>query len=283
VFHAAAYKHVPMMELNCWQAVTNNIFGTYNVALVAREHHTDDFIMISTDKAVNPTNIMGATKRVAELIILALQQQHTRFTAVRFGNVLGSNGSVLPLFHQQIANGGPVTVTHPEVTRYFMTIPEAAQLVLQASAMGRGGEIFVLDMGRPVRIIDLAKSAIRLSGMAPGRDIQIVFTGLRPGEKLIEELNLAAEGLKPTAHDKIRVLDGGRTDFAKVQRWLDQLSNLVESRNVHGLLMQLCSIVPQYRPSAEIVAFADVDRYDYSKRYSRERTTLSTTLPTAVA
>lgn len=284
VFHAAAYKHVPMMELNCWQAVSNNIFGTYNVALVAREHQTDDFIMISTDKAVNPTNIMGVTKRVAELIILALQQQqHTRFTAVRFGNVLGSNGSVLPLFRQQIANGGPVTVTHPDVMRYFMTIPEAAQLVLQASAMGRGGEIFVLDMGRPVRITDLAKSAIRLWGMVPGNDIRLVFTGLRPGEKLVEELNLAAEGLKPTAHEKICVLDGGRTDFAKVQRWLDRLSDLVESRNLHGLLMELCAIVPQYHPSAEVLALADVDRYDYSRRYSRDRLTLSTTLPAAVA
>ena len=284
VFHAAAYKHVPMMELNCWQAVSNNIFGTYNVALVAREHQTDDFIMISTDKAVNPTNIMGVTKRVAELIVLALQQQqHTRFTAVRFGNVLGSNGSVLPLFHQQIANGGPVTVTHPDVMRYFMTIPEAAQLVLQASTMGHGGEIFVLDMGRPVRIVDLAKSAIRWWGKVPGKEIQIVFSGLRPGEKLVEELNLAAEGLKPTAHEKIRVLDGGRPDFVKVQRWLDRLSALVESRDLHGLLTELRTIVPQYRPSAEVVTLADVDRYDYSRRYSRDRITLSTTAPTAAA
>ncbi len=283
VFHAAAYKHVPMMELNCWQAVTNNIFGTYNVALVAREHQADDFIMISTDKAVNPTNIMGATKRVAELIILALQQQHTRFTVVRFGNVLGSNGSVLPLFHQQIASGGPVTVTHPEVMRYFMTIPEAVQLVLQASTMGHGGEIFVLDMGRPVRIVELAKSAIRLSGMVPGNDIQIVFTGLRPGEKLFEELNLAAEGLKPTAHEHIRVLDGGRTDFAKVQRWLDELSDLVESRNLHGLLIALSAFVPQYHPSPEVLVLADVDRYDYSRKYSRDRTTLASSETPVVA
>jgi len=275
VFHAAAYKHVPMMELNCWQAVTNNIFGTYNVALVSLEHHADDFILISTDKAVNPTNIMGVTKRIAELLVLSLQQQHTRFTAVRFGNVLGSNGSVLPLFQQQIASGGPVTVTHPEVVRYFMTIPEAAQLVLQASSMGRGGEIFVLDMGRPVRILDLAQSAIRLWGLVPGSDIQIMFTGLRPGEKLFEELNLAAEGLKPTAHQKIRVLDGGRTDFAQVRQWLDELNALVESRNLHGLIAKLTTIVPQYRPSAEVRALADVDRYDYSWKYLQERAVLS--------
>jgi len=283
VFHAAAYKHVPMMELNCWQAVTNNIFGTYNVALVALEHHADDFIMISTDKAVNPTNIMGVTKRVAELIILALQQQHTRFTAVRFGNVLGSNGSVLPLFQQQIASGGPVTVTHPDVVRYFMTIPEAAQLVLQASSMGHGGEIFVLDMGRPMRILDLAQSAIRLCGLVPSIDIQIAFTGLRPGEKLFEELNLAAEGLRPTAHEKIRVLDGGRINFAQVQHWLDELNRLVESRNLHGLITQLTAIVPEYRPSPAVCALADVDRYDYSQKYRRERTALSPTTATVAA
>jgi FlaA1/EpsC-like NDP-sugar epimerase len=279
IFHAAAYKHVPLMELNCWQAVTNNIFGTYNVAMVAREHQADDFVLISTDKAVNPTNIMGVTKRVAELIILAQQQQPTRFTAVRFGNVLGSNGSVLPLFQQQIATGGPLSVTHPDVTRYFMTIPEAVQLVLQASAMGRGGEIFVLDMGRPVRIVDLARSTIRLSGLVPEREIQIVFTGLRPGEKLFEELNLADEGLKPTTHEKIRMLDGGKTDFAQVQRWLDELSSLVESRNLHALIIQLAAIVPQYKPSNHVLAISDVDRFDYSRKYLHERTTLAPAAP----
>ena len=279
IFHAAAYKHVPLMELNCWQAVTNNIFGTYNVAMVAREHQADDFVLISTDKAVNPTNIMGVTKRVAELIILAQQQQPTRFTAVRFGNVLGSNGSVLPLFQQQIATGGPLSVTHPDVTRYFMTIPEAVQLVLQASAMGRGGEIFVLDMGRPVRIVDLARSTIRLSGLVPDREIQIVFTGLRPGEKLFEELNLADEGLKPTTHEKIRMLDGGKTDFAQVQRWLDELSSLVESRNLHALIIQLAAIVPQYKPSNHVLAISDVDRFDYSRKYLHERTTLAPAAP----
>jgi len=284
VFHAAAYKHVPMMETNCWQAITNNIFGTYNVALVAREYEADDFVMISTDKAVNPTNIMGVSKRVAELIILALQHQHTRFTAVRFGNVLGSNGSVLPLFEHQIATGGPVTVTHPEVTRFFMTIPEAVQLVLQASAIGHGGDIFILDMGRPVRILDLAQNAIRLSGRIPQRDVQIVFTGMRPGEKLHEELNLDGEGVRPTPYDKIRVLDGGQTDLTQLKHWLDDLTELVEARNLHGLVTLLNNIVPQYKPSAEMLAISEVDRYDYSRKYLRERTNLGATNPeTAVA
>ena len=181
IFHAAAYKHVPMMEKNCFQAIVNNVFGTYNVALVARQYGVPDFLMISSDKAVNPTNVMGVTKRVAELVILALQEQQTRFVSVRFGNVLGSAGSVLPLFEQQLARGGPLTVTHPEARRYFMTIPEAVQLVLQASTMGKGGEIFVLDMGSPVLIADLAKNLIRLSGLDPDTDVAIAYTGLRPG------------------------------------------------------------------------------------------------------
>jgi FlaA1/EpsC-like NDP-sugar epimerase len=271
VFHAAAYKHVPMMERNCFQAVTNNIFGTYNVALVAKQYQAGDFVMISSDKAVNPTNIMGVTKRVAELIILSLQnQQRTRFIAVRFGNVLGSNGSVLPIFQQQIAEGGPITVTHAEATRYFMTIPEAVQLVLQAATMGRGGEIFVLDMGEPVRILDLAKDLVRLSGMEVDQDINIVFTGLRPGEKLFEELRLEGEGIKPTTHEKIRVLDGGVSNFGQVLASLDDLSTLLAANNVHGLVTKLKSIVPEYVPSEEILSLCEIDRHDMAFLYKRE-------------
>jgi FlaA1/EpsC-like NDP-sugar epimerase len=274
VFHAAAYKHVPMMEKNCFQAVVNNVFGTYNLALVAKHSGVDDFLMISSDKAVKPTNVMGVTKRVAELVILALQHQHTRFVSVRFGNVLGSNGSVLPLFEQQLAHGGPLTVTHVDARRYFMTIPEAVQLVLQASTMGKGGEIFVLDMGSPVKIVDLAKHLVRLSGLDPERDVPIVYTGLRPGEKLFEELQLDGEGIKPTAHPKIRVLDGGSVEFSKVSRWLDDLSGLVEAKNVSGLVQKLREIVPEYTPSAELVATCELDRHDVFSRYRQAQTEL---------
>lgn len=274
VFHAAAYKHVPMMELNCFQAVSNNIFGTYNVALVANQYAVKDFVLISSDKAVNPTNIMGATKRVSELIILGLQNRDTRFCSVRFGNVLGSNGSVLPTFEQQLRNGGPLTITHPEMKRFFMTIPEAVQLVLQASTMGRGGEIFVLDMGEPVRILDLAKNLIRISGH-DSKEIKIVFTGLRPGEKLFEELQFEAEGLKATSHHKIRVLDGGKVEFVEVRKWLDELTPIVEARNVNALVAQLRTIVPEYLPSPEILGRCDVDRFDRSLSYRSARAGLS--------
>lgn len=275
IFHAAAYKHVPMMETNCFQAVTNNIFGTYNVALVAKQFQVGDFVMISSDKAVRPTNIMGVTKRVAELIMLGLQRQHTRFVVVRFGNVLGSNGSVVPLFEQQIAAGGPVTVTHPEATRYFMTIPEAAQLVLQASSMGKGGEIFLLDMGQPMKIVELAENLIRLSGLEPGRDIPIAFTGLRPGEKLFEELVLDGEGVKPTQHRAIRVLDGGRPRFEQVNAWLEDLSSLVEAKSVSGLIEKLREIVPEYTPSSDILSMCEFDRHDRVLIYRRARADLS--------
>jgi FlaA1/EpsC-like NDP-sugar epimerase len=274
VFHAAAYKHVPMMEKNCFQAISNNIFGTYNVALMARQCEAEDFVMISSDKAVNPGNIMGVTKRVAELIILGLQNRHTRFMAVRFGNVLASNGSVVPIFQQQIASGGPVTVTHPQAKRYFMTIPEAVELVLQASSMGQGGEVFVLNMGEPVRIVDLARNLIRLSGMTPDREIKIVYTGLRPGEKLFEELMFQGEGLKPTSHDEIRVLDCGTTNFVQVRRWLDELSTLVEAKNVSGLVERLQAIVPEYKPSPEILSLCEIDRHDHAWRYTRDRSGL---------
>jgi FlaA1/EpsC-like NDP-sugar epimerase len=242
---------------------------------MARQFEVGDFVMISTDKAVKPANIMGATKRVAELIILGLQHQRTRFLAVRFGNVLGSNGSVLPTFEEQIRNGGPVTVTHPEAKRYFMLIPEAVQLVLQASTMGQGGEIFILDMGEDIKIDDLARSVIRLAGFEPGKEIQIVYTGLRPGEKLVEELRLQGEGQAPTSHEKIRVLKGGKVDFLEVRAWLDELSTLVESRNVHGLVKTLTSLVPEYRPSEEIMALCDVDRHDSISRFRRGRAALS--------
>jgi FlaA1/EpsC-like NDP-sugar epimerase len=275
IFHAAAYKHVPMMERNCFQAVNNNIFGTYNVATVAWQGGVEDFVMISSDKAVNPTNIMGVTKRIAELLILGLGEKATRFVSVRFGNVLGSNGSVLPLFEQQIAGHRPVTVTHPDAKRYFMTIPEAVTLVLQAATMGKGGEIFLLDMGEPIKIVDLARNLIQLSGLEPDKDIPIIFTGLRPGEKLFEELQLNGEGIKPTAHEKIRVLDGGRVDLGQVRNWLDELAMFVDSNNVHGLITKLKEIVPEYAPSEGILAQCEGDRFDRFVGYRRDRAALS--------
>lgn len=274
VFHAAAYKHVPMMEMNCFQAVTNNVFGTYNVALVARQFEAEDFVQISSDKAVNPSNIMGVTKRISELVNLALQDQKTRFVILRFGNVLGSNGSVVPIFERQIANGGPVLVTHPDATRYFMTIPEAVQLVLQASTMGRGGEIFILKMGEPVRIAELANQLIRLAGYEPGKEIKVVFTGLRPGEKLVEELLLAQEGISTTSHEEVCVLRGGFVDFARLRKSLDDLARIVETKNVDALVAKLCEIVPEYTPSDEMLALCEVDKHDLTSKYRHASTLL---------
>lgn len=250
VFHAAAYKHVPMVEYNPVEAVTNNIIGTRLLAERAHLHRVANFVMISTDKAVNPTNIMGASKRAAELFVQGLAGlSSTNFTTVRFGNVLGSNGSVIPLFQEQIKNGGPVTVTHPEVIRYFMTIPEASQLVLQAGCIGNGGEIFVLDMGEPVRIVELAEELIRLSGFVPYEEIDIVFTGLRPGEKLFEELLIAGEGIKPTRHAKIRVMDGVAVDLEATKARIDQLSEKVTQSDFVGLMEGLKNLVPEFQPA----------------------------------
>ncbi len=250
VFHAAAYKHVPMMEYNPVQAVLNNVFGSKNIADAAHKFKVNNLVMISTDKAVNPTNIMGTTKRVSEIYVQALSGiSATKFTTVRFGNVLGSNGSVIPLFKQQIASGVPVTVTDKNIIRYFMTIFEAVQLVLQAGSMELGSKILVLDMGEPVRIVDLAEELIRLSGFTPYEDIDIVFTGLRPGEKLFEELLISGEGILPTTHDKIKVLAPIHFDLKTMEAELTNLYQAARINDISGLLASLKAIVPEFEPS----------------------------------
>jgi FlaA1/EpsC-like NDP-sugar epimerase len=249
VFHAAAHKHVPLMEANVDEVVANNVFGTRHVLEASIHYGVNRFVLVSTDKAVNPKSVMGASKRVAELLVQeAAHRNGSAFVAVRFGNVLGSSGSVVPLFKEQIAAGGPVTVTHPDIQRYFMTIPEAVSLIIQAAALGKGGEIFVLDMGEPVKIKDLAGDLIRLSGFEPGQDIEIVFTGLRPGEKLREELFTAQEQCQSTKHQQIFVARADRDDSEKLQRGLAELESLVFARDGAKIKEKLKEIVPEYEP-----------------------------------
>ena len=250
VFHAAAHKHVPLMEYSPGEAIKNNVFGTYNVAKCADEYGVSKFVMISTDKAVNPTNVMGATKRMCEFIVQAMQKvSKTQFVSVRFGNVLGSNGSVIPLFKRQIEKGGPVTVTHKDITRFFMTIPEAAQLVIQASCYAQGGEIFVLDMGEPVKIYNLAENIIRLSGYEPGVDMEIKVTGLRPGEKLYEELLMSEEGLGKTTHSKIFIGKQLDIDMDSLNTKLALLKNALETNDADNIVSALKEAVPTYKPT----------------------------------
>jgi FlaA1/EpsC-like NDP-sugar epimerase len=251
VYHAAAYKHVPMLESHAWKAVRNNVLGTYNLSECATKYEIDRFVFVSTDKAVRPTNVMGATKRIAEILIQnqeAFKKCRTKFMIVRFGNVVGSAGSVLPLFKRQIASGGPVTVTHREVTRYFMTIPEASQLILQAGAMGEGGEIFILDMGEPIKIDHIARDLIRLSGLEPDKDIRIDYVGLRPGEKLYEELITEGEGIVPTEHKKIMVLRGEAQNLQILNGNIGRLAALAEEQDTDRIIEKLKAIVPEYSP-----------------------------------
>ncbi|MDE6308748.1 MAG: polysaccharide biosynthesis protein, partial [Muribaculaceae bacterium] len=254
VFHAAAYKHVPMMERNPTEAILTNVFGTKNIADLSVKYGVEKFVMISTDKAVNPTNIMGASKRIAEIYVQSLffhrrkhfDEQSTQFITTRFGNVLGSNGSVIPLFRRQIEAGGPVTVTHRDIIRYFMTIPEACSLVLEARCMGRGGEIYIFDMGKPVKIYDLACRMISLAGLKLGQDIQIVETGLRPGEKLYEELLNDKELTVPTHHQKIMIAKVRTYDYIDVMNHLEQLRNAINNCDTHSLVAEMKHIVPEY-------------------------------------
>jgi FlaA1/EpsC-like NDP-sugar epimerase len=255
VFHAAAYKHVPMLELQPWKAIKNNIQGARNLVDISNKFKVERFVFVSTDKAVRPVNVMGATKRVAEMLVQGqngCETTDTRYMIVRFGNVVGSVGSVVPLFKKQIEKGGPVTVTHPEVTRYFMTIPEACQLILQAGSMGEGGEIFVLDMGTPIKINDMARDLIRLSGFEPDVDIKIEHIGLRPGEKLYEELIIEGEGIVPTSHEKILVLKGKECNLDELDGKINELLYLAREQDADEIREKLQEIVPEYRPAKDV-------------------------------
>lgn len=257
IYHAAAYKHVPLMEHNIQEAVKNNVIGTWNVVRAAAARSVSRFVLISSDKAVNPSSIMGVTKRISELIISAVATSTNgwphKYVAVRFGNVLGSNGSVIPLFERQIAAGGPVTVTHPEVRRYFMTIREAVQLVLQASTMGKCAEIFLLDMGEPLKIVDVARNMIRLSGLEPDEDIEIKYIGLRPGEKLFEELITDGENIVPTIHEKIKVFESPSVSLESIKRWLREVEELLATGDDTALLVHLQVLVPEYQTGSRPV------------------------------
>lgn len=269
VYHAAAYKHVPMMENNPSEAVLTNVGGTKVIADLAVKYKVNEFVMVSTDKAVNPTNIMGASKRIAEIYTQALSKTDgctTRFITTRFGNVLGSNGSVIPVFRRQIEQGGPITITHPEITRYFMTIPEACQLVLEAGAMGKGGEIFIFDMGKSVKIVDLAKKMIRLSGLTLGKDIQIVFTGLRPGEKLYEELLNNQENTIKTHHKQIMIARVKEYDFNTVSTSVNQLVSLFPGQDNISLVRKMKEIVPEFRSNNSVYEDLDREVVPYSSR-----------------
>ncbi|MGB2806615.1 MAG: nucleoside-diphosphate sugar epimerase/dehydratase [Sedimentisphaerales bacterium] len=247
VIHAAAHKHVPLMELNPGEAIKNNIVGTQIVSDAANNYGTTNFVMISTDKAVNPTSIMGSSKRIAEMYIQDLSRtSKTHFVTVRFGNVLGSDGSVVPIFKKQIAEGGPVTITHPKMKRYFMTIPEASQLVLQAASMGKGGEIFVLDMGEPVKIVDLAREVITLSGFKPGEDIEITYTNPRPGEKLFEELSIEGEDMQRTRHPKISIWKNIPMDRDRLRTGINELVTVAQAQNYNEIVRKIKELVPEY-------------------------------------
>lgn len=270
IFHAAAYKHVPMMEHNPMEAVKNNVFGTKNLIEVSSRHCAESFVLISTDKAVNPTSIMGATKRIAEFLTVNTNSScKTKFTTVRFGNVLGTNGSVVPIFKEQLKNGGPVTVTHPEVRRFFMLIPEAVQLVLIAAASGKGGEIFVLDMGNPVKIVDLAENFIRLSGFIPHKEIKIEFTGLRPGEKLYEDLFDESERIMPTNHKKLLMAVPSVPSTAVLSRHLADLEYIVQNYSVGDVIPKIHDIVPNFRTGASDAASGKTNTLDSPNEYKK--------------
>ncbi|MEO1712617.1 MAG: nucleoside-diphosphate sugar epimerase/dehydratase, partial [Bacteroidota bacterium] len=258
IYHAAAYKHVPMMENHPSEAILTNVYGTKVLADLAQKYESKKFVLVSTDKAVNPSSVMGASKRIAEIYVqsldrsLAQEKKSPKFVTTRFGNVLGSNGSVIPLFKKQIRAGGPITITHPEMTRYFMTIPEACQLVMEAGAMGKGGEIFVFDMGKSIKILDLAKRMIRLSGLELGKDIHITFTGLRPGEKLYEELLNQAETTLPTHHKKIMIAKVREYPFTEVAGKIDALLELIKEQNEERTVRAVKALVPEFKSQNSI-------------------------------